>query len=161
MKLSDGEDRRGAHGRRVRDLIRCCAKAGVVTLCIVTLACSQSEPKTTSKPGRQLPRTTEHPQSHVTEQPDNSPLVVQGEYARAWSEAVAAHRAIRDLTSAQRRIENYTFVFSEDAENVYVVFVPKIEKGSLPLGGENRLGRSAEYTVDKRSYRVVRRTFGE
>ncbi|HEX8170767.1 MAG TPA: hypothetical protein VF824_09530 [Thermoanaerobaculia bacterium] len=92
---------------------------------------------------------------------DDQPQIVQGRYLKAFSVAVAAHRAIPDLTEQQRDIANYAIEFTEDRDRIYVVFIPRIPEGTFPSGGETVYGRSARYAIDKRTYRITAQTFFE
>lgn len=146
------------------------AIAVVISCGLCVIACTRSVPPEEASHG-DLQERSQRAQAPLIDPPRSIEVprsaapfgaaLVDGRHLKAWTEAWASHRAISDLEPEQRTIDNYMFGFDEDADNIYVNVVPKVDMDSLTPGGENARGRSARYTVDKSTYRVLRHVFGE
>jgi hypothetical protein len=134
-------------------------------LLLAMVACRRSWTGDVSDVHRSAPSADQQrrtPSKTVTLAPKpQSDIAIDGTYMRALAVALQRHQAIADLTTRQKQIESYVLKFSQDDQNIYVLFIPKIPKGTFPLGGETPFGRSARYAVAKQTYHVVDETFFE
>ncbi|HEY0144155.1 MAG TPA: hypothetical protein VGF48_24930 [Thermoanaerobaculia bacterium] len=132
----------------------------------IVVACGKSEHgQTRELPTGKLPATQPQRTAQDDKQsyPSSSPteITVDGRYLKAFSVALERHQAIPDLTERQKQMESYVVQFSEDEYHIDVLLIPRIAKGTFPVGGDTPHGRTARYSVAKASYRVVAETFFE
>jgi hypothetical protein len=128
-----------------------------LVLLSLLIACGGSDDRTQNV----LQRQTTHDAGEQSRTIAAPPLNVDGRYLKAWSIAADRHQAIADLTVEQKQIDNYVFQFSEDAECIQILFMPKLSTTAFRTGGETADGRSARYRVDKKTYRILAQTFFE
>jgi hypothetical protein len=85
---------------------------------------------------------------------------IDGRYLKAFQIAFADLVALSELTERQRRIDGYILSFSEDRSHLYLLFLPKrTESERRTYGGRLLNGVEVKYTIDKKSYSIVRRVF--
>jgi hypothetical protein len=84
-------------------------------------------------------------------------VLIDGVYIKVLNKAFSEHVLMPDLTEQQKQIENYRIQFQEDTAAIVVVLIPKIPPGWRTFGGDSPYGRSALYTVDKKTMKITKR----
>ena len=81
---------------------------------------------------------------------------VRGELLKAFQRAYAAFLRSPTFPNDKKNIQNYDVQFTESAENVIVLFVPRRKPDERPLlGGATSLGVAVRFVVSKDNYRVI------
>jgi len=85
---------------------------------------------------------------------------VRGELLKAFQTAHAAFLRSPEFPKARKRIENYDVQFTEDADNLIVLFVPRRMPNEPRLpGGGTKLGHAARFVISKDNYRLIEMKF--
>src|SRR5262249_52473701 len=85
---------------------------------------------------------------------------VSGDYMNAFMVAYNAFVSEQRIPNKKRLIENYTIAFRQDGRAYYIFFVPKLPPGSKGMvGGENELGVSVTYAINKGDYSIIAKQF--
>ena|GEM_PF-2906317 len=85
---------------------------------------------------------------------------VSGEYMKAFAIAYNAFVSEQRIPEKKRLLENYTVEFRRNAHAYYIFFAPKIPLNSKGMvGGENELGVSVTYAVNKSDYSIMAKQF--
>ena len=81
---------------------------------------------------------------------------------KAFLVTYADFMKIKDLPKSKKLIENYKVGFSEDKQNYYIFFYPKVDtrKNKVQIiGGETEFGVEMRYTIRKKDYVIQQRAY--
>jgi hypothetical protein len=85
---------------------------------------------------------------------------VGGEYMEAFLASQHAFQADSEIPPQMKRIENYNIEFRQNSKFYFVFWSAKRLASERDLeGGASVLGKDVMYTISKKDYKVIERTF--